>query len=276
MHVWSAVNHSLNVAFDFYLWPFRSLPASWQACALAIPAAALALIVYRFTSDQTRIQNTKDRIKAHLLEFLLFKDDLGVILRAQGRILKYSLTYTRLALVPMAVMILPFILFLIQIESRFAFRSLEPGEAAILSITFDDTESVNGLTASLSPPAGLTQETPSLRVDSTKEIFWRIGAVTPGEYQIGIAVGEAVVEMPVLVGNYERPVSPAVYRENDIRTLAYPAEPALKGNIGARVIRLEYPRARASFVGLSSASWIFFGMTLLFGFALRGLFKVTF
>ena len=274
--MWSAVNHSLNVAFGLYLWPFQRLSATWQLCALALPAAVLALLVYRYTSDQARIHKTKDKIKAHLLELLLYKDDLGVMLRAQGRMLRFTLTYMRLALVPMAVMILPFVLFLIQIESRFAFRSLEPGEAAILSVKIDTTDSVSGLAASLSLPAGLIQETPALRVDETGEILWRLRAVTTGEYKIDITIGDEKLKKHAVVGKHDGPVSSAIYRANDIRTLAYPAEPAMEKNTGASVILLDYPPARSSFVGLSSASWIFFGMSLVFGFFLRGPFKVTF
>jgi hypothetical protein len=39
---------------------------------------------------------------------------------------------------------------------------------------------------------------------------------------------------------------------------------------------MTYPRSRGVFAGLSSASWILFGATLVLGFALRRAFGVTF
>ena len=274
--MWSVVNHFINSAFEIFLRPISHLPVIWQVCALALPAALLALLIYRYTSDQVHIETTKNRIKAHLLELLLFKDDLKVMLWAQGRILRYTLTYMRLALVPMAVMILPFVIFLIQVESRYALRSLEPEEVAILSATLNDNSAGGDALVSLSIPEGIVRETPALRIDETREIFWRIRAVTAGEYRIGVTMGKQRLEKRVVVGQPGRSVSPAVYRENDIRTLLYPAEPALPSAAFAETIRLDYPQSGGSFAGLSSASWIFFGMTLLFGLLLRGLFGVTF
>jgi hypothetical protein len=247
-----------------------------QIVLLGLPAAIFALIVFRYTSDQEGIEAAKDRIKAHLLELRLYKDDLLVTLRAQGKILRYNGTYLRHALVPMAVMIVPFVLMIIQIESRFVYRSLAPGESAILTVTVDGEDPVSGLEASLALPDEVLQETPALRIDETAEIVWRVRAESPGDYRVGIRLGEAELFKRVVVDGRHARVSPAVYRSNDLNTLAYPAESALASDAPIRAIHLSYPPVRAAFAGLSSASWIFFGASLVFGFALRGAFGVTF
>jgi hypothetical protein len=41
-------------------------------------------------------------------------------------------------------------------------------------------------------------------------------------------------------------------------------------------LEVEYPPQRAMFIGMSSATWLLFGATILFGFAFRGLVGVTF
>ncbi len=71
-------------------------------------------------------------------------------------------------------------------------------------------------------------------------------------------------------------ISPAVYRSNDLNALLYPAEALLANDLPVRAIHLSYPRARSTFLGLSSASWIFFAASIVFGFAQRGVFGVTF
>ncbi|MCZ6821627.1 MAG: hypothetical protein O7F10_01605, partial [Deltaproteobacteria bacterium] len=135
--MWSIVNNFFNVLFDVLLWPVGWLSPAWQVCALALPAAIFALVVFRYTSNQAGIERATDRVKAHLLELWLYRDDLRVTLRALGNVLRYNMTYLRYSLAPMAVMLVPFVLMLVQIESRFAFRSLKPGESAILTLELD-------------------------------------------------------------------------------------------------------------------------------------------
>jgi hypothetical protein len=65
------------------------------------------------------------------------------------------------------------------------------------------------------------------------------------------------------------------YRANDMRTLLYPLVAALPAGGPSR----RWPsttRARRVFAGLSSTSWIFFGMVMVFAFALRRFFDVSF
>jgi len=274
--VWSIVNSFFNVVFDVLLWPVQWLSPNGQVCALALPGAILALVVFRFTSNQVGIERAKDRVKGHLLELWLYRDDLRVTLRALGSVLRHNMTYLRHALVPMAVMLVPFLLMLVQIEARFAYRSLRPGESAILTVAIDGSGPVSVLPTGLRVPEGLEQETPSLRIDETAEIVWRVGALRSGEYELGIRVGDARVSKRVVVDGAGPKVSPAVYRSNDLNALLYPVEALLANDLPVRAIHLDYPRARSTFLGLSSASWIFFAASMLFGFALRGPFGVTF
>ena len=274
--MWSIVNNLFNVAFDVLLWPVGWLSPAWQISALALPAAIFALLVFRYTSNQAGIERAKDRVKGHLLELWLYRDDLWVTLRALGNVLRYNMTYLRHALAPMAVMLVPFVLMLVQIESRFAFRSLHAGESVILRLYVDGEGPVSAVPTALRLPEGLEQETPALRIDETGEIVWRLGARRPGEYELGIQVGDAQIARRVVVDGSGPRISPIVYRSNDLNALLYPAEPLLASDLPVRAIHLDYPRARSTFLGLSSASWIFFAASMVFGFALRGVLGVTF
>jgi len=66
------------------------------------------------------------------------------------------------------------------------------------------------------------------------------------------------------------------YRASDMRTLLYPRAAALPSNGPVRTLAIDYPRASGEFAGLSSMSWLFFGMVMVFAFALRRLFDVSF
>ena len=274
--MWTLVNSACSGLFDLLLWPVSGLAPGWQAFYLGIPGAMLALAVYRGVSNQQGIERAKDRIWAHILEMRLYKDDFLVSLRAQGSLLKHNLRYLSFALLPMAVMIVPFLLMLVQIESRFAFRSLRTGETALLTLAVDLDGPVSRLPVELSLPDGLEQETPALRIDETGEVVWRLRGKRAGTYDVHIRLGDSEIEKQVRVAANGSWVATELYRASDWTTLLYPQEPPLPADGPAASLRFEYPRARGDFAGLSSASWIFFGSSMLFGFALRGLFGVTF
>ena len=274
--MWSPVNRAINGVFNVLLWPFQSLPDSLQILALAVPATIVALLAFRYTSNQAGITQAKNRIKAHLLELRLFKDDFRVSLRAQGSILRHTLRYMKYGVTPMLVMIVPFLIILIQVESRFAFRPLEPGESTILAVTADAGTPVSKLEAALSLPAGIVSETPPLRIDSSGEIYWRLKAERPGRYAMDIRIGNETVTRYAVVGPQHGRISPMLYRDSDWRTLAYPVESPMDEDAVAEAIRLDYPRGRGEFAGLSSASWLLFGLCMVLGFLLRGFFGVTF
>jgi hypothetical protein len=275
--MWPALNQALNAMVDIWLWPVQGLGVTWQIVVLALPTTVIALLVFRFVSNQDGIRIQKDRIKAYLLELLLYKDDLRVTMSAQRHIFGHSLRYMGCALLPMAVMILPFILIMVQVESRFAFQGLEPGESTVLAVAVDmQQQRVKQTDYRLDLPGGLTQETPAVRVPATGEVVWRIRADDPGDYKATIHAGDHVIEKHIMVGEQLTRLAPSVYRADDFRTLGFPAEAALAADQPIVGISMDYPRARGEFIGLSSASWLLFLFSIIFGFALRGVLGVTF
>jgi hypothetical protein len=270
------LNGFVNTVFDLWLSLFQSLSVTWQIIITAIPVTVFALLVFRFASNQAGIHSAKNKIKAYLLELWLFKDDLGVSFRAQGRVLAYSLIYLRHALLPLLIMIVPIGLVIVQIESLFAFRALQPGESAILTVTAGDSLDVSEIDAQLHLPDGLLQETPPLRIDDTRQIMWRIRGNASGEHEAVIGLGDNEITKRIVVGDTFGRLAPVVYASGDWRMLGYPAEPAIDSATGIIAVEMPYERDRAEFAGLSSASWLLFLATLVLGFAMRGFFGVTF
>jgi len=284
----AVLNQILNAGFDALLWPVQTLPWWVGVCWLGLPAAAFALLVFRLTSNQTELARAKDRVKAHLLELLLFRDDLGVSLRAQASILRANLGYLRHTLLPLAVMIGPFLLVLVQVESRFALRAYAPGEAILVRLTLAEGIRPSSLDTGLEvvpagtgadgfEPAGLRRETPGLRIDRTGEVVWRLRALRAGEHALQIAIGDAKLDTRIRVGAGPEPLVPATYAHSDPRLLLAPeASPlnAAAGTAALRAVEIDYPAAHAFTLGLSSAGWLFFAASVVAGFALRRPFGV--
>ncbi len=276
MTVWSAINAAYNAVFDTWFSLLGPLSAWLQILITALPVTVLALLVFRYASNQDGIRLAKNRIKAYLLELWLYKDDLGVMLRAQGQVLVYSLRYMGLALVPMAVMIVPLGPVIVQLESQFAFRGMQPGETTLFTVSMETGQPVSELDATLVLPAGVAKETPAMRIDEAGQLLWRLRVDAPGEHDITVNVGDQQFDRRLLAGAEIRGLWPLAYNATDWRVLGSAAEPSLPAGAAVISTEIEYPRARGEFLGLSSASWLLLLFTLIFGFVLRGFFGVTF
>ena len=90
------------------LMPFQSLPSWVGLGVISAFAGVIALLVYKYTSNQRRISGVKDQIAACLFEIRLFRDDLRSVFRAQGEIFRHNFHYLSLNLVPLLVMTVPF------------------------------------------------------------------------------------------------------------------------------------------------------------------------
>ena len=107
------------------------------------------------------------------------------------------------------------------------------------------------------------------------EIYWRVRATTPGFHNLKVHVGEEHADRIVNTEG-SRGVMTMAYRASDMRILLYPRVAALPPDGPVTSLAIDYPRARGEFAGLSSTSWLFFGMVMVFAFALRRFFDVSF
>jgi hypothetical protein len=249
----------------------------WQGVILGLPVALLALFIYRLVSNQAEITQTKNGIKAQLLALRLFRDDLRVVLRAEGRIFRLIGRYLRLALLPMAILLIPVVLLIVQAEARFAYAPLELNQPALVTVELTDAQRPSGVEAELRVPAGLRLETPALRLDAEQRLMWRISALQAGEHEVTIVVGDVEVRRQLWFGDSRpRLLVPAIYRPNDIRTLANPAERPVEPASAIATVTISYPDNGALLAGLSHASWWMILSSLIFGFLLRRPLRVDF
>jgi hypothetical protein len=272
--MWPAVSRVLNAPFDALFWLVHWLPPAWQVVVLAVPGALFALWIYKLVSNQQAIRDAKDKIVAYLLELRLYRDDLRVLLRAEGRVFANIGRYLGHSLLPMALMLPVFLLLLIQIESRFSFRGLAADEQALVTVGVASSQPVSRIPVTLDAEDGLRIETPALRADASGEIYWRVQAVAPGPHNLKLRVGDEQADH-VISGEGSGAMT-MTYRASDMRTLLSPRAAALPSDGPVTTVSVDYPRATGEFAGLSSLSWLFFGAVMVFAFALRRLFDVSF
>jgi hypothetical protein len=261
--------------FDLMLSPLQSVSPLWSLSLVSVAAGLLMLLVFRYASDQRRIKETKNAIKAHVLELWLFRDDPRIMLASQGRILRLNLRYLKLAVKPLLVVIFPMALMLIYLEGWFSYRPLRPGEAAIVSVQLTPGQTGSLNQASLQANAGLSVETPALRIPAASEVDWRIRAESVGTHLLQIEVPGQKVEKTLIVSDKLVPVSPRRVIDGFWNKLLNPREkPILKAS-PLEQVEIHYP-IRSIVVFGWEMHWIavFFIISVISGIALKGLFRV--
>ena len=262
----------VNQLFDLIFFPFRSLNPMVGLTVVSFLTGILMVLVFRTTSNQAGIKQVKERIKAHLLAIRLFQDQLDVVLRTHARILGSTLSYMGFSLRPLAVMFLPIVLIMVQLELRLGQHPAQPEESFLVAATFAEAGGLEQ--ASLQLPPGLALTAPPLRIFDQKEITWRVEASEAGDFTLGVVVGEQAFAKTVTVGDSTARLSRKRLRAGLVNQFLYPGEPPLPKEAPVESIEIKY-RPRSIDSGLFESHWLvpFFGLSLIAGLALKGVLR---
>ncbi len=270
------INSVLNKVFDILFLPVRGL-GPWAAMILvSLLTSFLMLLIFRHTSNQAGIKKEKNRIKAHLLELRLFKDNMGVQLKAQGRILLANFKYVGHNMRPMLVMIVPVLLILIQLNLWFGAASLKPGDSVLVKVRLAEGKYPSEVPAALAASGELEIETPPLRIEDEAEIDWRLLAKTVGEGRLTLTVGgETIVKSASVGATRLSPIPTLKPGHNLLDQIFNPGEAPLPSSSVVRSVEVRYPSAAMRLFGMN-IHWliVYFILSIAFGYAFKGLFKV--
>jgi len=289
----SLLNAALRRLFDLLLYPFQSLPAAVGLTVVSLLAAVGMLWAFKKTSNQAGIDAAKRRIYAGVFEIRLFNDSFRQILRAQGGILRANLTYLRHQLKPMLFILPPLVFVVAQLQFQYAYARPAAGDLTLLTATLaPDWEKADGVAASASGkpqaelelPAGLVAETPALWIPSERTLTWRLRVEQPGDQTIGLRLGGRVYEKAFEGSQQLERRSPVRPGRSWLDQFVYPAEPPLPA--GGALERVEVTLAPAEvelpgwtvreMIGIPAWMTVFFILSIVFAFALRKRFGVTF
>ncbi len=272
----SIVNLVFGGIVGAVLWPFRGLSPWFGMTAVSFLTALLMLEVYKLTSNQAAIRRAKDRIKAHLLELRLYKDNMRVTFKAQGAILKANLSYMAANLKPLAVMIVPLVLILAQLSLWYDRAPLRPGEEVLVKAGLEAKADPLSLGLELETPPGLEITAPPVRIPDLHEVVWRVRALAPGKGHLVLRTGGRAIEKSVAVGGGPvSKVSALASRGSIWKTILYPGEAPLPSGTPVRSVEVMYAANRLTAFGLH-VHWLvaYLILSIVFGFAFKGVFKV--
>ena len=269
-------NRIFGKIFALLLIPFRNMDPWVGMVIVSFLTGLLMLVIFRYTSNQAGIKKVKNRIKAHLLELRLYKDDLGLSMKAQGNILLANLKYITHSFKPLLVMIVPVILILIQLNFWFGYESLKPGEQTLLKVRLEEGYNPLQTNLVLEPEPGIAIETPPLRIEEYGEVNWRISTQKSGVHQIHIVIGGEKIAKSIATDTKPlSKLSPVRHRKKLVDELFYPVEAPITKDSPIKSIEIHYPAKRMSLWGLS-VHWLiaYFILSIIFGFSFKGIFKV--
>lgn len=193
------LNHATGWFVSFLLWPVSSLKPVWGLAFLSLLTGLFMVWVFGRVSRQKAIREVRDRIRGNLLGVRLYRHDVPVVLRLQGRILRDTWSYMSLSLLPMLVLLVPIFLLLVQLNHHFGFLPLRPHDSAVVKVTFREGASLDR-PLSLDMPPGVSLETPTLRIPALGEAAWRIRIDEPGQHEITLRAGDDTIPKRVEAG----------------------------------------------------------------------------
>lgn len=250
------------------------IPGWLSATIVAAVTGVLMLLVFKYTSNQGAIKRVRNEIKANLLALSLFKDNLRVSVRAQGRILLAAMRLLLLAVVPMLVMTVPMCLLLGQLSLWYQLRPLEIGEEAVISVVLNGGgDALPRVT--LRPNSAMKTAVGPVRILSQHTVCWNVLAREAGYHQLEFDVDGQAVFKELAIGNGFRRVSARRPSWDWSEVLLYPWEDPFPPQSVVQSITIDYP-TRSSWTS-GSDKWIgyWFVASMIAALGFRRVLKVN-
>lgn len=263
-------NQAATYLFSLLLYPVSKLDPVWGLATVSLVAGVLLAALYGKISNQRALKAVKRGITVGMFESVLFRHDLRTSLTAQAMMLWGGIKYFALAIPPIAVLMVPSILILAQLNLRYGANPLTPGEPAILTMTVANEDILFEADAK---PSGAISLTPPIRDLDSLQVSWRIEPKQSGsphetlQPAVLLSVAGSSAEQPIYVGS--RPTTlPTELHASPLWQFLYPGgsvPEALKKSVKA--ISVGYPEASFALAGLH-AHWLmlFLCISLAAGF----------
>jgi uncharacterized membrane protein (DUF106 family) len=273
----SAILSGITKVFDVVLTPFSRLHPWVGLLFVSVVTGVVMLLIFGKTSNQKRITETKDKLKAYIMEMWIFRNDTLVMFSSIGNVIRNNLQYLRHSLRPLLFIIVPVLVIMVQLGIRYGNQPFDPGDVTIVSAELSADVRPTELDVDLTGPMGVRVLSQPLRIDSERQIDWKVQALMPGTHEVSMRIGDEVLTKSLSVGPERR-----LRTLSDIRPTAgtwnaflYPSEPPIPRDSAVRSIRVRYPPRELPLFGLN-VHWLlaFFIVSVAAGFALKGVFGI--
>jgi hypothetical protein len=174
----------VNRLFDL-LFGLDALSPAWAMVLVSAVTAVWVLALFKAVTPQDKLTRTRDRLFGHIYEMGMFQDHLGVVGRIQADLARANLRYLGLTLPALVALLVPMVVTLAQIDSRYARRPLPVGESTVVSVEVSDDAALDGL--ELATPDAVTVEAGPVRDRIGGRVAWRVRADEPGRHHLALS-----------------------------------------------------------------------------------------
>lgn len=230
----------LNNLFDRLMAPVAEWPAEASCAVLSVLIGALLLVFFKYVSMQSQIELVKNRMTACVLGVWLFRREPGMIFRCQAGALGHGMHYLGLNLLPLAVMALPMMLILSQMNAYLSYRPVPQGAEVLVTATLSPA-ATGEKNVQLKVPAGTTIR--ATHADpGGRQFAWRIACVETTKAPLEVVVGGTSFEKSLVVdgGSVVR-ADPARSQGGFWHRLLYPSDAPLPDGGPLESISISYP-----------------------------------
>lgn len=274
-----ALNTAISCLVDWLLAPLAGAPGA-ALVMVSMVTGVVMTIVFRYTSNQRALRAAADRTKAMLVGMRLFKDDLRTALRYQGGLIKATGSRLLHSLRPMIVLIVPVALMLVQLAHRFEWRPLGIGDHAVAAVHVSEEAWTEWQHAVMEAPEGIIIETPALRDEAERAVYWRFRVMAPVTEPLGWRAGGTVIEKNLTsAGNTKRLRAISEERRGGglWSGIMHPIEMGLGADSPIRRIAITHPRRSTPIMGIALPWWgTFLIVSLVTALVVRPIVKVQF
>ena len=238
----AALNGLANRLFDAGLsLPGVLGPAAEMAAVALLLGVVTAAVFHRF-ADRSALRESRRALGAGLLEIWLYRHDPGLVLRAEGRLLRANLRYLRGLLPPLALSAALAAPVLIQSWHRFGLEPAAPGSAGPADGGARPRGGRPGVAGACVGSRAGERSPPSSGSPPWTGSSGAFARGRPGIHSLGLAGANGSESFPLLAG--AAPGSITASRESSPwRLLIHPRGPPLPAESGLRRVWVEYPRS---------------------------------
>jgi hypothetical protein len=263
-----------SAIFDFLLAPFGHRWFLFDLIFWPFLMGIVAIVAFKYTSNQKGIANVKRQLSMHLLEIRLFRDDIFQVVKSTFMIVVKNPIYIGHNLIPVAVMIIPMIGVMTHLVAHYGYDASETGSTELLRVVLDPEGPVTTEQVSLFLPKGIALDAPPVRT-ADGQVFWRLKAEEPGDHVLEISVGNETLEKTWAVGGESRKIG--VKRLRNWEAFLYPSEAPIPSSSPIQSIELvthDRPLPYLPDGEFGILMW-FFVISMVGAFALKDFFGVT-
>jgi hypothetical protein len=198
--------NSLNPLFDIIIFPFASLHPFLALAFICFLINIAGLLFYKKITNQKKLEHVFKQGMLVLLEMRIRPNNLVELIGLQKESFKWTFQYLKNAFLPSLVILVPFCLLLIPIESYFSHYPIRVDTAFSVELGIKNGVPLSSQIKLEEIPPGLELIEKDIRREN---IFgWHFRAKTNGEYHLTFKTDGGQISKRVVVSDSIKPLNP--------------------------------------------------------------------